>query len=133
MNLALESFKEEPAYRSKIYDALKKAIIDMDLYSSPEPHWIDERQISEQLGVSRTPVREALAMLAQEGFVSSVPRKGTMVVRKTKREIIEAIQAWAALESMAACSSLYKQATPILLNCVISLFFSTRRTSRGNI
>ena len=102
MNLALESFKEEPAYRSKIYDALKKAIIDMDLYSSPEPHWIDERQISEQLGVSRTPVREALAMLAQEGFVSSVPRKGTMVVRKTKREIIEAIQAWAALESMAA-------------------------------
>ena len=41
-------------------------------------------------------------MLAQEGFVTSVPRKGTVVVRKTMREIVEAIQAWAALESMAA-------------------------------
>lgn len=102
MNLALKKFEEEPAYRDKVYEALKEAIINMDIYSSPEPRWIDEREISEQLGVSRTPVREALAMLAQEGFVTSIPRKGTMVVRKTMREIVEAIQAWAALESMAA-------------------------------
>jgi DNA-binding GntR family transcriptional regulator len=102
MNLALKKFEEEPAYRDKVYEALKEAIIDMDIYSSPEPRWIDEREISEQLGVSRTPVREALAMLAQEGFVTSIPRKGTMVVRKTMCEIVEAIQAWAALESMAA-------------------------------
>jgi DNA-binding GntR family transcriptional regulator len=102
MNLALKKFEEEPAYRDKVYEALKEAIINMDIYSSPEPRWIDEREISEQLGVSRTPVREALAMLAQEGFVTSIPRKGTMVVRKTMCEIVEAIQAWAALESMAA-------------------------------
>lgn len=102
MSLALKKFEEEPAYKKKVYEALKEAIINMDIYSSPEPRWIDEREISEQLGVSRTPVREALAMLAQEGFVTSIPRKGTMVVRKTMREIVEAIQAWAALESMAA-------------------------------
>ncbi len=102
MKLSLKKFEEEPAFRDKVYEALKEAIINMDIYSSPEPRWIDERLISEQLGVSRTPVREALAMLAQEGFVTSVPRKGTVVVRKTMREIVEAIQAWAALESMAA-------------------------------
>ncbi len=102
MNLSLKKFDEEPAYRNKVYEALKEAIISMEIYSSREPQWIDERKISEQLGVSRTPVREALAMLAQEGFVTSIPRKGTMVVRKTMREIVEAIQAWAALESMAA-------------------------------
>jgi DNA-binding GntR family transcriptional regulator len=37
---------------------LKEAIINMELYSSREPQWIDERKISEQLGVSRTPARE---------------------------------------------------------------------------
>jgi DNA-binding GntR family transcriptional regulator len=41
-------------------------------------------------------------MLEREGFVRTVPRRGIHVVRKTKREIIEMIQAWAALESMAA-------------------------------
>jgi DNA-binding GntR family transcriptional regulator len=47
-------------------------------------------------------VREAMAQLESEGFVRSVPRRGIYVVRKTKREVIEMITAWAALESMAA-------------------------------
>ena len=74
----------------------------MDLYSSPKPVMLDERQLSERFGVSRTPIREALAVLHQEGLVKIAPRRGIMVVRKTKAEIIEMIQAWAALESMAA-------------------------------
>ena len=41
-------------------------------------------------------------MLEQEGFVRSVPRRGIFVVRKTKREILDLIVVWAALESMAA-------------------------------
>ena len=41
-------------------------------------------------------------MLEQEGFVRSVPRRGVVVVRKTKREVVEMITVWAALESMAA-------------------------------
>jgi DNA-binding GntR family transcriptional regulator len=47
-------------------------------------------------------VREAMAQLESEGFVRSVPRRGIYVVRKTRREVIEMITAWAALESMAA-------------------------------
>jgi DNA-binding GntR family transcriptional regulator len=43
-----------------------------------------------------------MAQLEREGFVRSVPRRGIYVVRKTKREVIEMITAWAALESMAA-------------------------------
>ena len=54
------------------------------------------------LGISRTPVREAMAQLEREGFVRSVPRRGIYVVRKSKQEVIEMITAWAALESMAA-------------------------------
>jgi DNA-binding GntR family transcriptional regulator len=63
---------------------------------------LDERALSERLGVSRTPIREAIAMLEQDGFVKTVPRRGIMVVRKTKSEIVDMIRAWAALESMAA-------------------------------
>jgi DNA-binding GntR family transcriptional regulator len=43
-----------------------------------------------------------MAQLEREGFVRSEPRRGVYVVRKSKREVIELITAWAALESMAA-------------------------------
>lgn len=101
-DLVIERVAPEETYKAKAYSALKQAITTMDIYGSPEPAWLDERQLSERLGVSRTPVREALAMLEQEGFVKSLPRRGIIVVRKTKREIVEMVQAWAALESMAA-------------------------------
>jgi DNA-binding GntR family transcriptional regulator len=100
--LVIERVAPEETYKAKAYLALKQAITNMDIYASPEPSWLDERQLSERLGVSRTPVREALAMLEQEGFVKSLPRRGIIVVKKTKREIVEMVQAWAALESMAA-------------------------------
>jgi DNA-binding GntR family transcriptional regulator len=74
----------------------------MDIYATPEPVMLDERALSERLGVSRTPIREAIAMLEQDGFVKTVPRRGIIVVRRTKAEIVDMIRAWAALESMAA-------------------------------
>lgn len=101
-DLVIERLVPEQSFKTKVYAALKQAIAAMDIYSSPEPTWLDERQLSERLGVSRTPVREAIAMLEQEGFVKSLPRRGIVVLKKTRREVVEMIQAWAALESMAA-------------------------------
>jgi len=74
----------------------------MDVYRSRAEIRLDERRLAHDFGVSRTPVREAMAQLEREGFVRSVPRRGVYVVRKTKREVIELIIAWAALEGMAA-------------------------------
>jgi len=91
----------EESFKSKVYAALREAIMKMDVYSQSEPVMLDERELSGRLGVSRTPIREAVAALEQEGFLRAVPRRGILVVRKTKREIIEMVQAWAALESMA--------------------------------
>jgi len=88
--------------RTLAYDALKRAITEMDIYGQIEDIRLDERQLSQKLGVSRTPIREALTVLEQEGFVRAVPRRGIYVVRKSKKEIIEMIVVWAALESMAA-------------------------------
>lgn len=100
--LVLRSFTDEPNYKSRIYGMLKQAITGMDIYGVNEDTWLDELQLADRLGVSRTPIREALAMLEQQGFVRSVPRRGIIVLRKTKREVIDMIHIWAAIESMAA-------------------------------
>ena len=89
-------------FKSKAYAALRNVIIASDIYRSRADIRLDERQLAQDFGISRTPVREAMAQLEREGFVRSVPRRGVYVVRKTKREVIEMITAWAALESMAA-------------------------------
>lgn len=90
------------SFKNKAYAALKSVIVGMDVYGSRSEIRLDERSLASDFGISRTPVREAMAQLEREGFVRSVPRRGVYVVRKTKREVIELITAWAALESMAA-------------------------------
>jgi DNA-binding GntR family transcriptional regulator len=88
--------------RDQAYALLKNAIAETDIYDPAQELRLDERQLTAALGVSRTPIREALSLLEQEGFIKTVPRRGIYIVRKSKREIIEMIQMWAALESMAA-------------------------------
>ncbi len=101
-DINVKPIETESSFRMKAYKALKAAIMEMDIYSHDEEIRLEERQLSEKLGVSRTPIREAMTLLEQEGFVRSVPRRGIFVVRKTKQEILEMITVWAALEGMAA-------------------------------
>ena len=89
-------------FKDKAYTALRNVIVSSGVYRSRTDIRLDERQLAQDFGISRTPVREAMAQLEREGFVRSIPRRGVYVVRKTKREVIEMITAWAALESMAA-------------------------------
>jgi DNA-binding GntR family transcriptional regulator len=86
----------------QVYKALRELIGRMDIYTSTQPIRLDERALGEQLGVSRTPVREAISRLEQEGIVENIARRGAFVVRKNKDEILDIVDVWAALESMAA-------------------------------
>ena len=88
--------------RDQAYALLKNAIAETDIYDPQQELRLDERQLTAALGVSRTPIREALSLLEQEAFIRTIPRRGIFIVRKSKREMIEMIQMWAALESMAA-------------------------------
>src|SRR3569623_1464746 len=100
--LAIEPIDTSFRIKNKAYAALKNVIVSSGVYRDRQDIRLDERQLAQDFGVSRTPVREAMAQLEREGFVRSVPRRGIYVVRKTKSEVIEMITAWAALESMAA-------------------------------
>lgn len=102
LTLALQPINASASLRDQAYVMLRQAIADADIYQSHDEIRLDERELSEKLGVSRTPVREAMTLLEQEGFLRMVPRRGIYIVRKSKREIVEMIQMWAALESMAA-------------------------------
>lgn len=100
--LTVEPLNTTFSFRNQAYESLKRAITQMDIYGHRGAIRLDERQLSQDLGVSRTPIREAMSLLEQEGFVRTEPRRGIFVVRKTKAEITDMIYAWAALESMAA-------------------------------
>jgi DNA-binding GntR family transcriptional regulator len=100
--LQLPAIGAGEALTDQTYRALREAIASMNVYDDNASLRLDERQITQHMGVSRTPVREALLRLAQEGIVRIVPRRGAWVVRKTKRDILDVITVWAALEGMAA-------------------------------
>jgi DNA-binding GntR family transcriptional regulator len=100
--VSLARLEDTSTFAERAYRALRDVIVSLDVYGQPGEVRLDERRLAQDLGISRTPVREAMAQLEREGFVRSIPRRGVYVVRKTKREIIEMITAWAALESMAA-------------------------------
>ena len=101
-DLPVEPIETNFSLKDRIYGSLKQAITQVDIYADDAELRLDERRLSEQLNISRTPVREALARLEQEGLVEIVPRRGVYIVKKTKAEVMEIITVWAALESMAA-------------------------------
>ena len=98
----LTPIAESFTLKDHTFAVLRAAILDMDIYSPNADLRLDERKLADKLGISRTPIREALARLAQEDLVQIIPRKGVFVCRKTRQEILEMIITWAALESMAA-------------------------------
>ena len=98
----LKPITESFTLKDHTFTILREAILEMDIYDADVDLRLDERKLAESMGISRTPIREALARLAQENLVQIVPRKGVYVCRKSREEILEMVVTWAALESMAA-------------------------------
>lgn len=101
-DIKLQPLNVNTVLKDRVYEALKTAISAIDVYADDATPKLDERRLAEELGVSRTPIREALTRLEQEGLVQNIPRRGAFVVRKTKKEILEMVCVWSALEGLAA-------------------------------
>jgi GntR family transcriptional regulator, rspAB operon transcriptional repressor len=85
--------------KDKAYSAIKEAILSLRF----EPGMpLVESDLAQQLGISKTPVRDALYVLEREGFVTRIPFKGTYVTEVTTTDIREIFQLRAILEGFAA-------------------------------
>lgn len=82
-----------------VYQVLREAIVEGTL--APGQH-LAEQQLAEELGVSRTPVREALRRMALEGFVVMVPRRGAYVAGMSLKDMNDVFELRMALEGLAA-------------------------------
>ena len=85
--------------REMVFESLREAIIHGRLKPGER---LMEIQLAEEMGVSRTPVREAIRKLELEGFVVMVPRKGAYVAGISLKDIVDIFEVRAALEGMAA-------------------------------
>jgi len=92
--------------RDVVFNYLREAIFSGDLKPGER---LMENQLADRIGVSRTPVREAIRKLELEGLVEMVPRKGAMVATMSKKDIQNVLEVRAALEELAvklACRSI---------------------------
>jgi DNA-binding GntR family transcriptional regulator len=102
-NSLAESWTAEPVgriaapLREQVITALRQAILDFNLKPGQR---LVERELIEQLGVSRTTIREALRELTSEGLVTVVPQKGAVVATPTLDDAIDLYEVRAALESL---------------------------------
>src|SRR5438094_6894957 len=86
--VSLAPLEDTSTFAERAYRALRDVIVSLDVYGQPGEVRLDERRLAEDLGISRTPVREAMAQLEREGFVRSIPRRGVYGVRQSRREIV---------------------------------------------
>lgn len=90
---------EPVSLKDKAYNAIKSAILSLKLKPG-DP--LVESELAQQLGISKTPVRDALLELEREGFVTKVLFKGTYVTEITLEDVREVFQLRAVLEGLAA-------------------------------
>lgn len=90
---------EKYSLRGKIFNIIRQQILD-DKYLQGDS--LIETKLAEELGVSRTPVREAIRQLELEGLVSSIPNKGVIVKGITEKDIEDIYTIRRVLEGIAA-------------------------------
>ena len=104
--LALPSEREEASLHDEILNRLRDHIVEGNI---PDGGRIPERQLCEMLGISRTPLREALKVLAAEGLIELLPNRGARVRQLSERDLAELFDIMGGLESLAgrlACESI---------------------------
>lgn len=102
MVLKLRSIEVPTKLSEVAYEAIKQAILTAELDDLSNGGQVDEKILAEQLGISRTPIREAINRLVLEGFLRAVPRQGIYVATKSKEEVIEILLVRSVLEGLAA-------------------------------
>lgn len=95
--------------RDVVFHTLREAILKGELKPGER---LMELQLASKLGVSRTPIREAIRMLEQEGLAVTIPRKGAEVARMTEKDMEDVLQIREVLDELAvklACDNITRE------------------------
>ena len=90
---------DDRSLRIRVFNAIENAILDGEYKDGDS---LNELKLSKELGVSRTPVREALMQLELEGLVKNVPNKGAVVIGVTEQDIHDIYEIRIRIEGLAA-------------------------------
>lgn len=108
-DISLKIDDEYLPLRDVVFNTLRNAILMGDIEPGER---LMEVKLAEKLGVSRTPIREAIRMLELEGLVEMAPRKGAQVAKITKEDIKDVLEVRKVLEDLAidlACDNIDAQ------------------------
>jgi DNA-binding GntR family transcriptional regulator len=98
----MSQLKPDPIGRTALAVEITNRLRQMILEGVMQPgEKINEKALTAQFGVSRTPLREALKVLAAEGLLELIPHRGAVITRQSEAEIAEVFQVLAALEGLA--------------------------------
>src|SRR5580692_947232 len=100
------SDREDQSLHDEILTRLRDHIVEGNI---PDGGRIPERQLCEMLGISRTPLREALKVLAAEGLIELLPNRGARVRQLSERDLDELFDVMGGLEALAgrlACENI---------------------------
>lgn len=94
--------RNEPIVRRTLHDELLERLRQMIIHGDLAPgDKVPEKELCDRFGVSRTPLREALKVLASEGLVTLTPNRGAMVSEVTLADLEEAFPVMGALEALS--------------------------------
>ncbi|HEX3023079.1 MAG TPA: GntR family transcriptional regulator, partial [Lachnospiraceae bacterium] len=128
MNDLKVTMNEYLPLRDVVFNTLRQAILKGELEPGER---LMEIQLAERLGVSRTPIREAIRKLELEGLVNMVPRKGAEVARITEKDLNDVLEVRCALEELAvelACKKITKDQIEELKSTLVQF----KRATKGN-
>lgn len=116
--------------RDVVFQTLRTAILKGDLKPGER---LMELQLASKLGVSRTPIREAIRMLEQEGLARTIPRKGAEVASMTEKDMEDVLQIRCVLEELAARLSCQNITDEEMRELKIAMVAFEEKTREGNV
>lgn len=122
--------KEAETIRQKVYNHVRAHIVSGQI--APHERLI-ETQIAQEIGTSRTPVREALHSLEREGLIESLPRIGYVVKLISDQEVAEICAIRSLIEGLAACWAMEKDHQRLLKELKSNILAAEELIARGEI
>ena len=116
--------------RDVVFQTLRTAILKGDLKPGER---LMELQLASKLGVSRTPIREAIRMLEQEGLARTIPRKGAEVAGMTEKDMEDVLQIRCVLEELAARLSCQNITDEEMRELKIAMVAFEEKTREGKV